>query len=176
MKYYIEKLISSDDINSKVNYLGKQITQDYFNINKKFILIGLLRGSFIFVSDLCRVINIPHEVDFMTVSSYGSNMFSSRDVKIIKDLDGNIYDKDVLIVEDIIDSGYTISKVYEMLLLRKPNSLSICTLLDKPSCREVNIFIKYIGFTISNEFVIGYGIDYNQNYRHLSYIGKVVVN
>lgn len=138
------------------------------------VLVGLLRGSFVFMADLCRAIDLSHEVDFMTASSYGGGMNSSRDVKILKDLDEDIRGKDVLIVEDIIDSGNTLSKVREILQLREPKSLAICTLLDKPSRREVPVPVEWIGFSIPDEFVVGYGIDYAQRYRHLPFIGKVI--
>ncbi|MGL5737454.1 MAG: hypoxanthine phosphoribosyltransferase, partial [Plesiomonas shigelloides] len=138
------------------------------------VLIGLLRGSFMFMADLARSIDLPQEVDFMTASSYGNSMNSNRDVRILKDLDDDINGKDVLIVEDIIDTGYTLSKVREILSLRSPKSLAICTLLDKPERREVEVPVEWVGFTIPDEFVVGYGIDYAQKYRNLSYIGKVV--
>ncbi|CAL4320014.1 Hypoxanthine phosphoribosyltransferase [Buchnera aphidicola (Periphyllus testudinaceus)] len=174
MKYIIEPIISVFSLQNRVKELGKQITKNYKNNINKIILIGLLRGSFIFIADLCRVIKIKHEVDFMTTSSYGKNNFSSGDVKILKDLDEDINGKNVLLVEDIIDSGLTVSKVLEILRLRNPCSISICTLLDKPDCREVNLMIDYVGFSISNDFVVGYGIDYAQCHRHLPYIGKIV--
>lgn len=145
------------------------------NSGSEMVLVGLLRGSFMFMADLCREVQVPHEVDFMTASSYGSGMSTTRDVKILKDLDEDIRGKDVLIVEDIIDSGNTLSKVREILSLREPKSLAICTLLDKPSRREVNVPVEYVGFAIPDEFVVGYGIDYAQRYRHLPYIGKVTL-
>ena len=138
-------------------------------------MIGLLRGSCVFLADLCRQCELPITLDFMTASSYGSGMSTTRDVKILKDLDEDIRGKDVLIVEDIIDSGNTLSKVREILSLREPKSLAICTLLDKPSRREVNVPVEFIGFSIPDEFVVGYGIDYAQRYRHLPYIGKVIL-
>ncbi|MGL5790743.1 MAG: hypoxanthine phosphoribosyltransferase, partial [Plesiomonas shigelloides] len=150
-----------------------QITAHYQGSND-LVLIGLLRGSFMFMADLARSIDLPQEVDFMTASSYGNSMNSNRDVRILKDLDDDINGKDVLIVEDIIDTGYTLSKVREILSLRSPKSLAICTLLDKPERREVEVPVEWVGFTIPDEFVVGYGIDYAQKYRNLSYIGKVV--
>ncbi|WP_343153040.1 hypoxanthine phosphoribosyltransferase [Buchnera aphidicola] len=174
MKHSIEMIISEYQIRSRINELGKEISFFYKNSNKNMILIGLLRGSFIFMADLCRRITLSHEVDFMTISSYGKRTFSSKEIKILKDLDENIFNKDVLIIEDIIDSGHTLSKVLEILNLRHPKSLSICTLLDKPECREVNIPINYVGFSIPDEFIAGYGIDYAQCYRHLPYIGKII--
>ena len=119
---------------------------------------------------------MPLEVDFITASSYGSGTESSRDVRILKDLDGDIGGKDVLIVEDIIDTGFTLNKVREILRLREPRSVAICTLLDKPSRREVGVPVEWVGFAIPDEFVVGYGIDYAQRYRNLDYIGKVVMD
>ncbi|XKM12995.1 hypoxanthine phosphoribosyltransferase [Orbaceae bacterium ac157xtp] len=174
-KHIVEIMISENDIHNRVEELSNQINQDYKNSQNELILVGLLRGSFIFMSDLSRAIKVGHEVDFMTASSYGRGMDSNRDVKILKDLDEDIRDKDVLIIEDIIDTGNTLSKVEELLLLRRPRSLAICTLLDKPSRREVEVDVKYIGFSIPDEFVVGYGIDYAQHYRHLPYIGKVIL-
>ena len=129
-----------------------------------------------FMADLVRLIDLPLEVDFITASSYGSGTESSRDVRILKDLDGDIGGKDVLIVEDIIDTGFTLNKVREILRLREPRSVAICTLLDKPSRREVDVPVEWVGFAIPDEFVVGYGIDYAQRYRNLDYIGKVVMD
>ena len=175
MKHTVKIIISESELHTRINELGKQITNNYKNSNSNILLIGLLRGSFIFMADLCRAIHISHEVDFITTSSYGRGMLSSQDVKILKDLNEDILGKDVLIIEDIIDSGNTLSKVLAILKLRKPKSLAVCTLLDKPDCREKNIVIDYVGFSIPNEFMVGYGIDYAQCYRHLPYIGKVVL-
>lgn len=175
-KHTVEIMISKEDIEKRVQELGRQISQDYKNSNNEFVLVGLLRGSFIFMADLSRAITVGHEVDFMTASSYGTGMSSNRDVKILKDLDEDIRGKDVLIVEDIIDTGNTLSKVRELLKIRGPRSLEICTLLDKPSRREVQVSVKYIGFSIPDEFVVGYGIDYAQHYRHLPYIGHVTLH
>ncbi|AEW44436.1 hypoxanthine phosphoribosyltransferase [Serratia symbiotica str. 'Cinara cedri'] len=175
MKHTIDLMISEQEVNTRILELGQQITKHYRDSSSGMVLVGLLRGSFIFVADLCRAITIPHEVDFMTTSSYGGSMSTTRDVKILKDLDEDIYDKDVLIVEDIIDSGNTLNKVRDILALRAPKSLAICTLLDKPDRREVDVPVEYIGFSIPDEFVVGYGIDYAQRYRHLPYIGKVVL-
>ncbi|CAL4320890.1 Hypoxanthine phosphoribosyltransferase [Buchnera aphidicola (Protaphis terricola)] len=174
MKHIIKVIFSEKELNIRVRELGQEITKKYKNSSNKMILIALLRGSFVFIADLCRSIKVEHEVDFMTTSSYGRGIISSGDVKIIKDLDEDIYNKNVLIVEDIIDSGKTLSKVLGILKLRNPKSLSICTLLDKPECREVNINVDFIGFSIPDDFMVGYGIDYAQCYRYLPYIGKVV--
>lgn len=174
-KHTVEVMISENDVQKRVQALGQKISEDYSKSNNELVLVGLLRGSFIFMADLSRAITVGHEVDFMTASSYGSAMNSNRDVKILKDLDEDIRCKDVLIVEDIIDTGNTLSKVKELLELRGPRSLEICTLLDKPSRREVDVPVKYIGFSIPDEFVVGYGIDYAQHYRHLPYIGHVTL-
>lgn len=174
MKHIVEVMIPEAEIKARIAELGRQITEHYKDSGSEMVLVGLLRGSFMFMADLCREVHVPHEVDFMTASSYGSGMSSSRDVKILKDLDEDIRGKDVLIVEDIIDSGNTLSKVREILRLREPKSLAICTLLDKPERREVDVTVEYVGFAIPDEFVVGFGIDYAQRYRHLPYIGKVV--
>ena len=174
-KHTLDTMISEAEIQQRVADLGSEISAHYRHSNKELVLVGLLKGSFIFMADLCRKIDVPHEVDFMTASSYGSGMSTTRDVKILKDLDEDIRGKDVLIVEDIIDSGNTLSKVREILSLREPKSLAICTLLDKPSRREVKVPVEFVGFAIPDEFVVGYGIDYAQRYRHLPYIGKVTL-
>ncbi|ANE74495.1 hypoxanthine phosphoribosyltransferase [Dickeya solani] len=174
MKHTVDVMISEQEVKARVAELGRQISEHYRNSGNDMVLVGLLRGSFVFMADLCRAIDLSHEVDFMTASSYGGGMNSSRDVKILKDLDEDIRGKDVLIVEDIIDSGNTLSKVREILQLREPASLAICTLLDKPSRREVQVPVEWIGFSIPDEFVVGYGIDYAQRYRHLPFIGKVI--
>ena len=173
MKHTIEVMISEQEIKDRVTQLGQQITTHYQD-SENLVMVGLLRGSFVFMADLARVIAVNHSVDFMTASSYGNSMESSRDVHILKDLDDNIEGKDVLLVEDIIDTGNTLSKVLEILNLRAPNSIQICTLLDKPTRREVAVDVKWVGFEIPDEFVVGVGIDYAQKYRHLPYIGKVV--
>ncbi|MGI3108038.1 hypoxanthine phosphoribosyltransferase [Dickeya fangzhongdai] len=174
MKHTVDVMISEREVKARVAELGRQISEHYRNSGSDMVLVGLLRGSFVFMADLCRAIDLSHEVDFMTASSYGGGMNSSRDVKILKDLDEDIRGKDVLIVEDIIDSGNTLSKVREILQLREPKSLAICTLLDKPSRREVQVPVEWVGFSIPDEFVVGYGIDYAQRYRHLPFIGKVL--
>jgi hypoxanthine phosphoribosyltransferase len=136
-------------------------------------VIGLLRGSFVFIADLVRRINLPVEVDFLTVSSYGNKMESSRQVRILKDLETNIKNRDVLVVEDIIDTGHTLSQVLKILATRQPASLTVCALLNKPSRREVDVNVHWTGFDIPDEFVIGYGIDYAQQGRNLPHIGAV---
>lgn len=173
MKHTVEVMISEQDVQARVKALGAEISEHYKD-SQDLVMVGLLRGSFVFMADLARAITLPHSVDFMTASSYGNAMESSRDVRILKDLDDDIKGKDVLLVEDIIDTGNTLSKVKEILSLREPKSIQICTLLDKPSRREVNVDVKWIGFEIPDEFVVGVGIDYAQKYRHLPFIGKVV--
>ncbi|MFM2482163.1 hypoxanthine phosphoribosyltransferase [Celerinatantimonas sp. YJH-8] len=174
MKHSIAPLIDEQKIAQQVKAIAAQIELRYTDPERPLILVGLLRGSCLFMADLCRQIARPMILDFMTVSSYGSAMQSTRDVRVLKDLDDDIRDADVVIVEDIIDTGYTLSKVRELLLLRQPHSVAICTLLDKPSRREVDVPVDWIGFSIPDEFVVGYGIDYAQRYRNLPYIGKVV--
>jgi len=173
MEHTVEVLISEEVVQQRVKALGALITEHYGDC-ENLVMVGLLRGSFIFMADLARVIQTPHQIDFMTASSYGDAMTTSHDVRILKDLDDDIQGKDVLLVEDIIDTGNTLNKVCEILTLREPNSIEICTLLDKPSRREVKVDVKWVGFEIPDEFVVGVGIDYAQNYRHLPYIGKVV--
>ena len=174
MEYRIETLISEEEVRDKVIQLAQKIREDYSS-QEEIIFVALLRGSVIFLSDLARELQDYNiKLDFMTVSSYGKSMESSRDVKIKKDLEDDIKDKHVIIVEDIIDTGFTLKKVYEMLSLREPKSLEICTLLDKPERREVAVDVKYTGFKIPDEFVVGYGIDYAEKHRNLKYIGKVV--
>lgn len=176
-KHHLETLITEADAKAKIEALGKQITEHYKAKNAdSLVVIGLLRGSFMFMADLVRYIDIPVEIDFMTASSYGNNMVSSHDVKITKDLETDIYNRHILIVEDIIDTGYTLNKIREILSLRNPASLEICTLLDKPSRREVDVPVRWVGFPIPDEFVVGYGIDYAQYHRNLNYIAQVVMD
>lgn len=175
MDYRIEELISAEKLAEKVKEMGALIEKDYQEADE-IILVGLLRGSTVFLADLARVIDLDAKIDFMVVSSYGNSMNSSREVKIKKDLEEDISGKHVIIVEDIIDTGYTLEKVREYLLLREPASLKICTLLDKPERREVEVPVDYRGFTIPDVFVIGYGIDYAQRHRNLPYVGKVIMD
>ncbi len=175
-KHHVGILISEQDVRARIQTLGREITQYYQQkAVEKVIVVGLLRGSFMFMADLVRELNLPVEIEFMTTSSYGSGMTTNHDVKISKDLDGDIKGEHVLIIEDIIDTGYTLQKVREILKLREPASLRICTLLDKPSRREVEVSVEWVGFSIPDEFVVGYGIDYAQRYRNLGYIGHVVL-
>ena len=173
MDYRIEELIPAADIAVRIAALAEEITKDYEG-KEDIVLVGLLRGSVVFLADLARAINLEAKMDFMVVSSYGNDTVSSRDVRIDKDLSEDIRGLNVIIVEDIIDTGYTLSKVRDMLLLREPASLTICTLLDKPDRREAEVPVDYVGFKIPDVFVIGYGIDYAQNHRNLPYVGKVI--
>ncbi len=173
MTVEMKVMISAEEIHAKVQELGKKIDAHYANSDKELVLIGLLRGSVIFMADLCRAIRKEHELDFMTVSSYGGGITSTRDVKILKDLDGEIHDKDVLIIEDIIDSGNTLSKVLEILSTRQPNSIELCTLISKPSRREIDLDVKFLGFEVEDKFIVGYGLDYDQKYRHIPFIGEI---
>ena len=173
MTVEMKVMISAEEIHAKVLELGKQINDHYAQSDKELVLIGLLRGSVIFMADLCRAIAKPHELDFMTVSSYGGGITSTRDVKILKDLDGEIRGKDVLVVEDIIDSGNTLSKVLEILATREPNSIELCTLVSKPSRREIELEVKFMGFEVEDKFIVGYGLDYDQKYRHIPFIGEI---
>ena len=168
----IEILISESEIKDRINHLAKEISDSYKN-SDQLVVIGLLRGSFIFIADLVRRLNLPVEVDFITVSSYGNEMESSRQVRIIKDLETSIKNRDVLVVEDIIDTGHTLAQVLQIMQTRKPKSLSVCTLLNKPSRREIEVTVRWTGFDIPDEFVIGYGIDYAQQGRNLPHIGFV---
>ena len=170
--YTIDQMISAKSIAARVETLAKDITT-YFSDTEKLIVVGLLRGSFVFIADLAREINLPVEIDFLEASSYGNNMESSKEVKIMKDLAGQISGKDVLVVEDIVDTGHTLKHVMNLLKSRKPRRIEACALLDKPSRREVAIKSRWLGFEIPDEFVVGYGIDYAQMNRNLSYIGKV---
>lgn len=162
-------IITKNQIDEKVKELGKIIARDYFG--KKLMLIGILKGSVVFISDLMREIDIPIEIDFMAVSSYGMSSKTSGIVKIIKDLDEDIEGKDILIVEDIIDSGITLNHLKEFFKTRNVKSLKICTLLNKPERRKVDIEIDYTGFDIPDKFAVGYGLDYAGKYRNLPFIG-----
>ena len=171
--YSIETLISEREIKKRITELGKDINY-FYKDTKKLLVVGLLRGSFVFIADLARELKIPVEVDFMTASSYGNSMQSSNNIRILTDLNTDIKNLDVLLVEDIIDTGHTLNQVIKLLNNRKPKSLEVCCLLNKFSRRETDIESKWIGFDIPDEFVVGYGIDFAQDNRHLPFIGKVV--
>lgn len=162
-------LLDEEEIRAKVKELGEAITRDYRG--KNLLLVTVLKGAAVFLADLMRRIDIPAEIDFMVVSSYGSGVKSSGVVKIVKDLDIALADKDILIVEDILDSGMTLSYIKELLQSRAPKSIRIVTLLDKPDRRKVELQADYSGFTVPDEFVVGYGLDYDEKYRNLPYIG-----
>ncbi|HKZ21984.1 MAG TPA: hypoxanthine phosphoribosyltransferase [candidate division Zixibacteria bacterium] len=164
-------IISQKELEGKVKYLGKKISSDYKDKNP--ILVGILKGSFIFLADLVRQLTIPHEVDFISVGSYGSSTQASGVVRLIKDLSVNIEGRNVVIIEDIVDTGLTLNYIRDNLLSRKPKSVSILTLLEKKQRRPQRIPIKYVGFKIPSDFVVGYGLDYDEKYRNLPYIAKL---
>ena len=162
-------LITEQEIAARVQELGERISEDYHD--KNLLLISVLKGSVAFMADLMRAIDVNARIDFMSVSSYGAGTRSSGVVKIVKDLDMPIAGFDVLIVEDILDSGMTLSYISELLQARDPASIRICTLLDKPERRKADITADYIGFEVPDEFVVGYGLDYDEKYRNLPYVG-----
>jgi len=162
-------LISEEKLAARIKELGEQITADY--AGKEILAIGVLRGAVLFMADLTRAIKVPVAIDFMAVSSYGAGTSSSGVVRILKDLDEDIEGKHVLIVEDIIDSGLTLSYLIENIKSRKPASLKLCTLLNKPERRRAEVHIDYNGFTVPDYFVVGYGLDYAEKYRNLPFIG-----
>jgi hypoxanthine phosphoribosyltransferase len=170
--YVIDQMISAKAIAARIENLASEIEQS-FQDTDKLIVVGLLRGSFVFIADLVREIDLPIEVDFLEASSYGDAMESTREVRIMKDLRGKIEGRDVLLVEDIVDTGHTLRFVTGLLRSRKPRKLETIALLDKPTRREVDVKASYTGFEIPDEFVVGYGIDYAQRNRNLPYIGKV---
>ena len=164
-----EVLITEDEIAHKVRSLGREITEEY--AGQDLLLVCVLKGAVTFLADLMREINVPHAVDFMAISSYGASTESSGVVRILKDLDTSIEGRNVLIVEDIIDTGRTLSYIIRNLRTRQPRSQRICTLLSKPSRRQIDIPVDYVGFEIPNRFVVGYGLDFAEIYRSLPYIG-----
>ena len=165
-------LVSAEDLDRRVRELGAEVSRDY--VGKDLLLLAVLKGAVFFISDLMRHLQVPAEVDFMAVASYGDATTSSGVVRILKDLDEPIEGRDVLIVEDIVDSGLTLSYLLGILSDRKPRSLEVCTLLAKPDARVVDVAVKYLGFEIPNEFVVGYGLDYQQRYRGLPYVAVLV--
>lgn len=164
-------LISEEQLNERIVQLGQQITEDYKDSD--LVVVGILKGANIFMSDLVRKINLPLRMDFMVVSSYGNAAVSSGVVQIVKDLDFDIEGKDILLIEDIVDTGLTLSYLTEYLNNRKARSVKICSLLTKPARREQHVDIHYLGFEVPDSFIIGYGIDYAECYRNLPYIGTL---
>jgi hypoxanthine phosphoribosyltransferase len=170
--YVIDEMISAKAIAARVEELAREI-RAHFADTDKLVVVGLLRGSFVFIADLVRELHLPVEVDFLEASSYGNATESSREVRILKDLRGEIEGRDVLVVEDIVDTGFTLAHVLTLLRARNPARLEVCALLDKPSRREVDVAATWTGFEIPDEFVVGYGIDFAQRNRNLPHIGKV---
>ena len=170
--YIIDQMISAKSIAAKIENLAREIEQEFHGTDK-LVVVGLLRGSFVFIADLVRELDLPVEVDFLEASSYGDGMESSREVRIFKDLRGAIEGRDVLVVEDIIDTGHTLAHVHDYLETKHPARLKSIALLDKPARREVDYRASWTGFEIPDEFVVGYGIDFAQRNRNLPYIGKV---
>lgn len=168
----IEVLLSKEKVDARIQELGSQISREYEG--KRLHLICILKGGVFFMTELSKYLTVPVTIDFMSVSSYGDEMVSSGRVRIVKDLDESLEGKDVMIVEDIIDSGRTLSYLLELLKNRNPSSIRLCTLLDKPERRVTDVPVDYVGFQIPDEFVVGYGLDYKQLYRNLPYIGVVV--
>jgi hypoxanthine phosphoribosyltransferase len=172
-EFLAEVLITEEQLKSRVKELGFQISQDYGQ-SSDLVLVCILRGGVLFLTDLMREISVPHAIEFMAVESYGcGTRESSGQVRISHDLSSSIHDRDVILVEDIVDSGNTLYSVLELLSARKPKSLEVCTLLDKHVRREIDVPVKYIGFTISNKFVFGYGLDLDDLYRNLPFVGVV---
>lgn len=171
MAEHVEMMLSEEEVDRKIQELGDQISKDY--AGKGVHLVCVLKGGSFFMCELAKRITVPVSLDFMSVSSYGGDTKSSGVVKIVKDLDEPLNGKDVIVIEDIVDSGRTLSYLLEMLNDRKPASLRLCTLLDKPERRVVDVKVDYTGFEIPDEFVVGYGLDYDQKYRNLPYIGVV---
>ena len=170
--YVINEMISAKQIAARIEELASEIRQEFADTDK-LVVVGLLRGSFVFIADLVRELDLPVEVDFLEASSYGNSTESSREVRILKDLRGEIEGRDVLVVEDIVDTGYTLHHVRHLLEGRAPRKMKIIALLDKPARREVEMQADWTGFTIPDEFVVGYGIDFAQRNRNLPFIGKV---
>ncbi|MDK3016266.1 hypoxanthine phosphoribosyltransferase [Pseudodonghicola flavimaris] len=173
--YVIDEMISAKAIAARIEVLAREIEAEFADTDK-LVVVGLLRGSFVFIADLVRDLDLPIEVDFLEASSYGDSTESSREVRILKDLRGAIEGRDVLVVEDIVDTGFTLSHVISLLKSRKPARMRVIALLDKPSRREITVHADWIGFEIPDEFVVGYGIDFAQRNRNLPFIGKVRFN
>lgn len=170
--YVVDEMISAKTIAARIEDLSREIATE-FSDTDKLVVVGLLRGSFVFIADIVRELDLAVEVDFLEASSYGDTMETSREVRILKDLRGAIEGRDVLVVEDIVDTGHTLTHVIKLLQSRNPARLKTIALLDKPTRREVDIRADWIGFEIPDEFVVGYGIDFAQRNRNLPYIGKV---
>jgi len=168
-KDFESMLFSESQISSRIAEMAAQIDHDYKD--KSPLMVGVLKGSFIFMSDLMRALTVDCSVDFLAVSSYGAKSETTGQVRMLKDIDQDIEGLDVLVIEDILDSGVTLSYILELLRARKPASIKICTLLDKPSRRKIHVDVHYTGFVISDAFVVGYGFDYNEKYRNMPYIG-----
>ncbi len=169
MRYKIKPFISSEDIQKRVKEIAVAINNDFKDKNP--LLIGILKGAFIFLADLAKHLTISCEFDFMAVSSYGDSTISSGVVRILKDLDESILDRNIILVEDIVDTGLTLDYILNFLKNRSPREIKICVLLDKKECRKKEVPIHYLGFVIPNKFVVGYGLDYQQKFRNLPYIG-----
>jgi hypoxanthine phosphoribosyltransferase len=165
----VEVLVDEQTLRARVEELGEEISRDY--AGREPLLIGVLKGAVFFMADLMRELTVPCEIDFMAISSYGASTDSSGVVRILKDLDINIEGRDVLVVEDIIDSGLTLSYLIRNLEAREPATLEVCALLTKPARREIAVPVRYVGFEIPNRFVIGYGLDFGERYRNLPYVG-----
>ena len=174
MAEHVKVLLSEEEVDARIKAIGEQISRDY--AGKEVHLVCVLKGGSFFMCELAKRITVPVSFDFMSVSSYGAETKSSGVVKIVKDLDEPLLDKEVIIVEDIIDSGRTLSHLMGILQSRGPKSIRLCTLLDKPERRVVDVKVDYVGFEIPDEFVVGYGLDYNQKYRNLPYIGVMQVD
>ncbi|WP_166415610.1 hypoxanthine phosphoribosyltransferase [Cochlodiniinecator piscidefendens] len=170
--HVIDQMISAKSIAARIEELSHEIEAEFADTDK-LVVVGLLRGSFVFIADLVRELDLPVEVDFLEASSYGDSMESSREVRIMKDLRGEINGRDVLLVEDIVDTGFTLKHVVKLLKSREPKKMRTIALLDKPTRREVEVKADWTGFTIPDEFVVGYGIDFAQRNRNLPFIGKV---
>jgi hypoxanthine phosphoribosyltransferase len=166
-----EVLLSEETLSKRIKELGEEITNDYKD--KDLVVIGILKGAVIFMSELVKNIKMPITIDFMAVSSYGKSTISTGEVRIIKDLDFSVEGKDLLIVEDIIDTGLTLNYLSELLKKRGANSVKVCTLLDKPDRRTIGVNVDYLGFEIPDEFVVGYGLDYAEQYRNLPFVGTL---
>ena len=165
----VKVLITEEEIKRRVDELGAQITKDY--AGKSILLIGVLKGAAVFMADLMRSIDLPVEIDFMAVSSYGSGTKTAGNIKILKDTDVSVEGRDVLIAEDILDTGITLNNLKQLLLKRGAKTLKICTIFNKPARRQADIEADYVGFDVPDEFVVGYGLDYAQKYRNLPYLG-----